>query len=48
MSWVTEYIWDGQTLYETKSESKPKSEQKIMTVAELVFFSANSEGLIQP
>jgi hypothetical protein len=48
MSWVTEYSWDGQILYETKSKSEPKSEQKIVTVAESIFFSANSEGLIQP
>ena len=28
MSWVTEYSWDDKILHETKSESKPKLEQK--------------------
>jgi len=37
MSWVAEYSWDGQILHETKSESKPKLEQKIATTTESVF-----------
>jgi hypothetical protein len=37
MSWVTKYSWDGQILHETKSESKPKLEQKIATAKESVF-----------
>jgi hypothetical protein len=45
---VIEYSYDGQILHETKSKSKPKLEQKIKIAAELVFFSANSEGFIQP
>jgi hypothetical protein len=35
---VTEYSQDGQILHETKSESRPKLEQKITTAAESVFF----------
>jgi hypothetical protein len=34
-------------MHETKSESKPKLEQKIATTAESVFFSANYKGFIQ-
>jgi hypothetical protein len=34
---VAEYSWDGQILHETKSESKPKLEQKIATTTESVF-----------
>ena len=37
MSWGAEYSWDGQILHETKSESKPKLEQKIATTTESVF-----------
>jgi hypothetical protein len=48
MSWVTEYSRDGQILPETKSESRPKLEQKITTAAELVFFIVTSEGFVQP
>jgi len=47
MSWVTEYSQDGQISYETKLESEPNLEQKI-TIAAEPFFSANSEGFIQP
>jgi hypothetical protein len=31
---VTEYSWDGQILHETKSESGPKLEQKIVAAVE--------------
>ena len=48
MSWVTEYSYDSQISYKTKSKSEPKLEQKIATAAEPIFFSANSEGFIQP
>jgi hypothetical protein len=48
MSWVKEYSWDGQILYETKSESKPKLEQKNYDSRRTNFFSTNSEGFIQP
>jgi hypothetical protein len=34
---MTKYSQDGQILYETKSESEPKLEQKIATEAESVF-----------
>jgi hypothetical protein len=34
MSWETEYSWDGQILHETKSESGPKLEQKIVAAVE--------------
>ena len=34
---MIEYSWDGQILYETKSKSKPKLEQKI-TIAVKSFF----------
>jgi len=37
MWWVTKYSWDGQILYETKSKSEPKLEQKIVTAAESIF-----------
>ena len=37
MSWMTKYSRDGQILYENKSESEPKLEQKIATEAESVF-----------
>jgi len=37
MSWVTEYSYDGQISYKTKSESEPKLEQKIATPVESVF-----------
>ena len=30
MSWMTEYSWDGQILHKTKSELKPKLEQKFV------------------
>ena len=48
---MTTYSWDGRTLHEIKSESNSKLEQnwyydKITTVVESVFFSANSEGFI--
>ena len=48
MSWVTEYNWDDQILHETKSESKPKLEQKQLWQQQNHFFSANSEEFIQP
>jgi hypothetical protein len=38
MSWVTEYNWDGQILHETKSESKPKLEQKNCDNNRISFF----------
>jgi hypothetical protein len=38
MSWVTEYNWDGQILHETKSESKPKLEQKNYDNNRISFF----------
>ena len=44
---MTEYTLDSQISYETESESELKLEPKIATAAKL-FFSANSEGFIQP
>jgi len=37
MSWVTEYSYDGQISYETKSESESRLKQKIATAVESIF-----------
>jgi hypothetical protein len=45
---VTKYIWDGQILHKTKSESGPKLENIFAAAAKPGFFNATSEGFIQP